>query len=239
MRWLSSNSHSRDERSDVFPAPLAPHTRMVARLFTRNDRIPAVLGLTVPLAMSLLSVHGLSECFLSATAFPMGLSGYPMTVALASNPTIPVSSTGLDLQNLSPLWRFRMLIRLSTSRSSAIRLVEHLMWEFRPSIPFTVTWILLRWHGASTYTSSMWGSESSVSNIPAPTEWRYDMAHTSFTTASMSSVPVASCNSSHLSVRIERVIPMTESLSRLPPTVRYVSRMSSITSMTTAFSPSG
>ena len=43
-----------------------------------------------------------------------------------------VSKTGQDLQKRRPLSLFRMFRRLDTSRSSAIRLVEHLMWEFRP-----------------------------------------------------------------------------------------------------------
>ena len=65
----------RAESRELFPAPLAPHIRMVARLFTRKDRIPAVFGSTVPLDTSLLRVHGRTECFLIATAFPSGLSG--------------------------------------------------------------------------------------------------------------------------------------------------------------------
>ena len=137
---------------------------------TRNDSTPAVLGSTVPLATSLLSVHGLWERFLMATAFPLGLRGYPTTVTLASCAPKSVSSTGLEWLNLSPLSLFRMFTRFQTSRSSAIRLVLQRMCEFRPLIPFMVTCILLRSHGASMYTSSMCGSDSSTSKIPAPTE---------------------------------------------------------------------
>ena len=61
-----------------------------------------------------------------------------------------VSKTGQDLQKRRPLSLFRMFRRLDTSRSSAIRLVEHLMWEFRPLIPFTVTWMRFMLQGAST-----------------------------------------------------------------------------------------
>lgn len=148
--WLSGNSNIRALSSELFPAPRAPHTSMVARLFTMNDSIPAALGETVPLAISLDSVHGLTECFLIATALPLGLSGYPTTVALASNPRMSVSSTGLERQKRRPDCLFRMLRRLSTSRSSAMRLVEQRMWEFSPLMPFTVTCILLAEHGAST-----------------------------------------------------------------------------------------
>lgn len=61
-----------------------------------------------------------------------------------------VSSTGLDEQKRSPLLLRRMLTRLFTSRSSAIRLVEQRMWEFSPSIPFTVTCMRFDEQGAST-----------------------------------------------------------------------------------------
>lgn len=94
------------------------------------------------------------------------------------------------------------------------------MWEFRPSMPFTVTCILLDAQGASTYTSSMCPSESSTSNIPAPTECLCAIAHMSRTTASVSSDPEAAATSSHLSVRMERVMAITVSLSRLPPSLR-------------------
>ena len=146
----SGNSNISAESSELFPAPRAPHTRMAARPFTRNERIPATLGETVPLATSLLRVHGLTDLFLTATASPLGLSGYPMTVARASKPRMSVSSTGLERQKRSPLRLFRMLTRLSISRSSAMRFVEQRMWEFRPSTPLTVTCILFAEHGEST-----------------------------------------------------------------------------------------
>lgn len=84
--------------------------------------------------------------------------------------------------------------------------------------------------------SSMWRSASRTSNIPAPTEWRYAMAQTSLMTDSTSPPPHASSRSSHLSVRTERVMPMTVSRSRLPPPSLYTSRIPSMTSITTAFS---
>ena len=222
VRILCDNGNSvhSDARKEVFPAPLAPHTSIAALLFTRNDRMPAALALIEPAAISLGRVQGLTECFLMATAVPNGLRGYPMTVALASYPLISVSRTGLDRENLNPLCRFRMFTRASISRASAMRLVVHLMWEFRPSMPFSVTCILLVQHGASTYTSSICGSASIASNIPGPTECRYTIAQTSLTTASASSEPDASLRSSHLSVRTARVMPITESRSRLPPSRR-------------------
>lgn len=148
--WLSGNSKSRALSRELFPAPRAPQTRMVALAFTRNESMPAALGDTVPLATRRDRVHGRTECFLMATAFPRGLRGYPMMVALASKSRMSVSRTGLVRQKRSPLCLFRMFSRLSTSRSSAIRLVEHLMWEFRPFTPLTVTCILFLEHGAST-----------------------------------------------------------------------------------------
>ena len=45
--------------------------------------------------------------------------------------------------------------------------------------------------------------------------------------------------SSYLFVRIERAVPMTESLSSLPPRMRYVALMSLITSEIRAFMSSG
>ena len=93
-------------------------------------------------------------------------------MARASNPAMSVSSTGLALENLRPLSRFSTFTRLSTSRASAIRLVEQRMWEFRPPTPLTVTCTLLSSQGASTYTSSMRLSDSNTSNIPMPTECR-------------------------------------------------------------------
>lgn len=150
MRWFRGNSINAADSNDVFPAPLAPHINIVARLLIRNEIIPAILGLTVPLEIKRLSVHGRTECFLMATALPWGLSGYPTTVALASNPPRSVSRTGLEAQKRRPLLLRRMFTRLSTSRSSAIRLVEQRMCEFNPSIPFTVTCMRLEEHGAST-----------------------------------------------------------------------------------------
>ena len=41
IRWSRGNSNMRAESRELFPAPLAPHIRMVARLFTRKDRIAA------------------------------------------------------------------------------------------------------------------------------------------------------------------------------------------------------
>lgn len=73
--WLRGNSNISADRSELFPAPRGPHTSSVARLSTRKDSIPAILGDTVPLAISLLSVHGLTDLFLIATAFPLGLRG--------------------------------------------------------------------------------------------------------------------------------------------------------------------
>ena len=84
-----------------------------------------------------------------ATAFPFGLIGCPTTVTLASKSLKSVSRTGLDAQNLSPLSRLSMLIRLSTSLSSTMRLVLHLMCEFSPSMPFRVTCTLFLEQGAS------------------------------------------------------------------------------------------
>lgn len=218
--WLSGNSKSSALSRELFPAPRAPHIRTVARLLTMNESIPATRGLTVPFAISRDRVHGRTACLRIAIAFPRGLRGYPTTVALASNPRMSVSSTGLERQKRRPLSRLRMFRRLDTSLSSAIRFVEHLMWELRPLMPFTVTWIRFSEHGASTYTSSMCLSESRTSNIPAPTEWRYAMAHTSLMTASASPSPIAPEMSSHLSVSTDRVIPMTVSRSRLPPSSR-------------------
>ena len=153
--WPSGNSNMSAARSELFPAPLAPQIRNVERLFTRNESRPAERASMVPLAMSLVSVHGLTECFLIASASPLGLMGNPMTVALASNSLKSVSSTGEDWQNLSPLSRFRMFMRFPISMRSIIRLVLHLMCALTPSTPFTVTCMRLASHGASTYTSSM------------------------------------------------------------------------------------
>ena len=89
---LPYSVHSAD-RKEVFPAPLAPHTSIAVLLLTRKERIPAAFGPTVPAAISLGRVQGLTECFLMATAVPSGLRGYPMTVALASYPLISVSRT--------------------------------------------------------------------------------------------------------------------------------------------------
>lgn len=73
--WLSGNSNIRALRRELFPAPRAPHMRTVALLLTMNERMPAALGLTVPLAIRRERVHGRTECFLIAIAFPLGLSG--------------------------------------------------------------------------------------------------------------------------------------------------------------------
>ena len=73
--WSSGNSNISADRSELFPAPRGPHTRIVALLSTRNERSPAADGVKVPLATSLLRVHGLDERFLIATAVPLGLSG--------------------------------------------------------------------------------------------------------------------------------------------------------------------
>jgi hypothetical protein len=97
IRWERGNSNISAESRELFPAPLAPHMRKVARFCTRNDRSPAVAASTVPLAMRLVSVHGSEECFLMATASPLGLMGYPTTVALASWAFMSVSRTGLGL----------------------------------------------------------------------------------------------------------------------------------------------
>ena len=147
--WLRGNSNISAERSELFPDPLAPQMSMVARLFTRYDSIPAVLGSTVPFAISLDSVQGREERFLIATALPLGLRGYPTTVTLASYPPKSVSRTGSLWQNLRPLSRFRMLTRLSISLSSTMRFVRQRMWELRPSIPFMVTCTRFLEHGAS------------------------------------------------------------------------------------------
>lgn len=82
--WLVGNSNISADRSELFPDPLAPQMRKVALLSTRYESTPAVLGSTVPLAISLLSVQGLFERFLIASALPLGLSGYPRAVTLAS-----------------------------------------------------------------------------------------------------------------------------------------------------------
>ncbi len=73
--WLTGNSNIIADRSELFPAPLAPHISTVARPSTRNDSIPASRGATVPLATSPERVHGRTERFLIATALPLGLSG--------------------------------------------------------------------------------------------------------------------------------------------------------------------
>ena len=73
--WLSGNSNIRALRRALLPAPRAPHIRTVALLLTMNERMPAALGLTVPLAIKRERVHGRTECFLMAIAFPLGLSG--------------------------------------------------------------------------------------------------------------------------------------------------------------------
>lgn len=65
------------------------------------------------------------------------------------------------------------------------------------------------------------------------------MAQTSLMTDSTSPPPHALSRSSHLSVRTERVMPMTVSRSRLPPPSLYTSRIPSMTSITTALSGSG
>ena len=143
---------------------------MVHLLSIRKDRSPASLGDTVPLAINLVNVHGLEERFLMATASPLGLIGYPTTVALASKSGKSVSSTGEEWQNLSPLSLFRMFTRLDISLLSAMRFVLQRRWEFRsPSTEFSVTYMRFSSQGASTYTSSMCGSVSRISNIPAPT----------------------------------------------------------------------
>ncbi len=87
--------------------------------------------------------------------------------------------------------------------------------------------------------SSMCPSDSRDSNMPGPTECLYATAHTSLAAAPASSDPDASFSSCHLSDRIARAMPITESLSRPPPLSRYSVRIPSITSMTRAFSASG
>ena len=56
------------ERRELLPAPLGPQIRNVERLLTRNDSNPAERESIVPFARSLVSVHGLTECFLTARA---------------------------------------------------------------------------------------------------------------------------------------------------------------------------
>lgn len=132
-----------------------------------------------------------------------------------------------------------MFSRLSTSLLSTMRLVRQRMWEFSPFIPFMVTCTLFLSQGASTYTSSMWGSERSTSKMPAPTECLYAMEHMSPTTSSRPSGPQTRRISSYLSVSRDLAIPVTLSLSSGPPSSRYLSRIPSMTSMTTALRASG
>ena len=132
-----------------------------------------------------------------------------------------------------------MFTRLSTSRPSTMRFVRQRIWEFSPLMPLTVTCTRFASQGASTYTSSMCGSARSTSKMPAPTEWRYAMAHMSSTTSSRPEGPHTLSTSSHLSVSEDLAMPMTESLSRGPPLERCDSLMSPITSMTIELRPSG
>ena len=143
------NSNISAERSELFPAPLAPLTSIVLLLSTRNDNAPAVNGSMVPLAMSLDNVQGVLECFLMANESPLGLIGYPTTVALASESPISVSRTGLDSQNGSPLSLISMVMMFLISLSPAMRLVLHLTWEFEPFTLFNVTWMRFLSQGAS------------------------------------------------------------------------------------------
>ena len=73
--WARGNSNIRAERSELFPAPLAPHTIMDDLLSTRNDSSPADLADIVPLPMRRVRVQGDAECFLIATESPLGLIG--------------------------------------------------------------------------------------------------------------------------------------------------------------------
>ena len=170
MRWDRGNSNISADSMELFPAPLAPHMRKVARFCTRNDSSPAVAASTVPLAMSLVRVHGFEECFLMATASPFGLMGYPTTVALASWAFMSVSRTGLDSQNGRPLSLLSTFIRLSTSLLSTTRLVLQRTWELLSPTPDMVTCMRFLSHGASMYISSSFGSDRRMSKTPRPTE---------------------------------------------------------------------
>ena len=113
--WEIGNSNSNADNRELFPAPLAPQTSMVLLLSTRNDSTPAVYASMVPLPINLDSVQGVCECFLMARESPLGLIGYPTTVALASESHMSVSRTGLDSQNGNPLSLIRSVIRFLIS----------------------------------------------------------------------------------------------------------------------------
>ena len=73
-RWSFPSMMARYRDAGISNLVFTPHVDD-PYVDTRKDRIPAVFGSTVPLDTSLLRVHGRTECFLIAIAFPLGLSG--------------------------------------------------------------------------------------------------------------------------------------------------------------------